>query len=691
MSLFPGDNYQYQSPHDLRRLGEMEAFYAQAITIWQTYWAEADTDQRFLAGDQTLWNDMYGVVPINRRRMFNFNRIRPLHNSLVGYQRQNRKSTIVIPVENGDQETADQLSKVLLWNSRVEGMLETISDAFEGSTTTGLNLIEIWMDYREDPINGAIKYSNCAYNEFIMDPFFRKADLSDCNAIWKRTYLTRRECLSLFPAQKETIMSLQAEDYRDGKFQFMSENYNYSTKNLLSYDQYYYRTYRTQKLVVDTETGDTMEFRSEDTDKLKQFMLLYPQVEVLDQEIATVNLCIVVQGRVLWDGPQPSGADAYPFVPVFTYYYPQMPYAPWRCQGIVRGLRDAQFLYNRRKVIELDILESQISSGWKYKESALINPADIFLQGQGKGIALKSTAQMTDVEKIPAADIPQSNLAVSEALGKEMNYIAGISEEKLGMGADDIAGILSMLRQGAGQIAQEGVFDRLDFAQKLVGHRTLDLIMLNWTPGKIKKILEGEEPSNQFYNKFFAKYHCAVEEGINTSTQKQMQFSQMFALKQAGVAIPDDQFIEASTLQNKKKITDAIKATNDQQTEIQNLQNDMDLRDKEARIKLAEARAVADEGLGVERLSRVEENKALAQERKAAAVKDRDQALLTMVRTLKEIDTMDLMHIEKAIALVQQLKQQEANQEEFNTPQQSVAQSQGQAQTLGQQLEGVGA
>ena len=34
---------------------------------------------------------------------------------------------------------------------------------------------------------------------------------------------------------------------RDGKFQFMPESYNYGYKNLLTYDEFYYRDYRTQK------------------------------------------------------------------------------------------------------------------------------------------------------------------------------------------------------------------------------------------------------------------------------------------------------------------------------------------------------------------------------------------------------------------------------------------------------------
>ena len=176
-------------------------------------------------------------------------------------------------------------------------------------------------------------------------------------------------------------MGLVGIDSRDGKFQFMPESYNFSVYNLLSYDEYYYRSYREAKMLVDTQTGESVEWKSNDEDRLRKFLGLYPQLTLIKQEIPSVRLAIVVQGRVMYDGPQPCGIDCYPFVPVLGYYHPEMPYFPYRIQGVVLGLRDAQFLYNRRRVIELDILESQINSGWKFKESALVNPEHVFMEG----------------------------------------------------------------------------------------------------------------------------------------------------------------------------------------------------------------------------------------------------------------------------------------------------------------------
>src|SRR6202451_398445 len=373
--IFPNLAPEYYDEKHRGLLSRMESFYASSITINQAFWAEADQDTRFEIGDQTLWNELYGNLPAASRRQFNFNHIRPVVNMISGHQRRNRKSTIVVPVENADQDTADQFTKIMMNINKQEGVLETISDSFHGSLVTGMNLLQVWVDYREDPVSGNIKVDNCAYNSFLIDPFFRKADLSDCQGIWKRSFLTRRECLSLLPDKEEEILSVISNESgtgRDGKFQFMPESYGYAYKNLLTYDEYYYRDYRKQKMLMDTQTGESLEWKSQDEDRLNEFLAAYPQVEMVETEIPTVRVAVVVQGKVMYDGPNPLGTDKFPFIPVFAYYNPQSPYFQYKIQGVVRGLRDAQYLYNRRKVIELDIMESQINSGWKYKEHAFV-------------------------------------------------------------------------------------------------------------------------------------------------------------------------------------------------------------------------------------------------------------------------------------------------------------------------------
>ena len=657
MTLFPqlSDSFYTDQDHNILKL--MDYTYSKYIQINQSFWSEADIDCRFKVGDQTLWNDIYGNLPAFRKRQFNFNRIRRIINMITGYQRQHRKSTVVTPIENSDQLTADQFSKIIMWMDQKGHILETISDAFEGAITTGMNLMSVWMDYRNDPVNGDIMVDNVAYNGYLIDPYFKKMDMSDCNSIWTRKYLSRNQVNSLLPGRESEIVNMRGWGNRDGKFQFMPESYNYGMQDLLIYDEFWYQDTRKQKLLCDIQTGETTEWRGQDED-LNDFLRLYPQIHLLSQEIPTTKLAIVVQGQVMYHGPNPLGIDRYPFVPVWAYYEPQTPYFPLRVQGVVRGLRDSQYLYNRRRVIELDILESQITSGFKYKENSLVNPKDVFLQGQGRGLALKSTAQMTDVEQIMPPQVPPSMIQLSELLGREISEISGVNEELLGSATDDKSGILGMLRQGAGLTTLQVLFDNLDHAQKMLGDLKIDLVQANWTPGKVQRIV-GDEPSPQFYNRAFGKYKAVVEDGLNTSTQRQMQFAQLLNLREVGVPVPAELLVKSSTLQNKQELIDALTQQEQQAAQMQQQQQLTQIEVLKAQIEDLKARAMANEGLGAERASRIQENRALAIERLAEAEKDRNLGALDLAKAARELQGIDLDHIHRALEVVKMIKENE--------------------------------
>lgn len=665
MALFPDSPFFDQEDRSIQQV--MSKTYDQYITTNQAYWGEARTDTLFEAGDQNVWSDYYGNVPAYTRRTFNFNRMRRIGNMIQGHQRRTRKSITAIPIENADQQTADQLTKILMWNSQQNNLDQIISNTFyHGAVVTGLNLLQLWIDYSSDPLSGDIKVSQCHYNSFLIDPYFKEADLSDCSSIWKRSYVTKNQAIALNPEYKDMILSMTGNSMRDGKFYFMPESVNYSTNNLLTYDEFWYQSFREQQLLVDTQTGEVMEWNSTDDQKLKQFLSIWPQVKLMSQTIPTVNLAIVLQGKLLYNGRNPLNIDSYPFVPIFGYYNPQIEYYPLRVQGVMRGLRDAQYLYNRRRVIELDILESQINSGWKYKVNALVDPRDVFMSGQGKGLALKSEASMADAEKIQPPQVPPSMIQLSELLAKEVMEISGVNEELLGSASDDKAGILSMLRQGAGLTTLQVLFDNLDRSMKILGQRMIKAIQNNFTPGKVKRIIN-EEPSDQFYNKNFGKYDCAIEEGFNTTTQKQLQFAQLIQLKQMGIPIPDETLIKSATLQNKTELIESITQSQQQAAQLQQAQAQAQIQELQSRSQLAQARAVADHGLGIERLSRVDENRALAiervaqsQENRANARRDNDQALLNFIKALKEIETIDLQNLEKLITLARAMEATES-------------------------------
>lgn len=651
MMTFP-DLTPYYTDGDLDIKRRMEESYRQGITLQQQWWNEADIDTRFVAGDQTLWNQIYGTLPLQNRRTFQFNRIRRIINMISGYQRRNRKTSIVTPMHEKDQQGADDLSGVLQWVNNQADVYNTISDAFEGACKVGLNLLSVWVDYRFDPVNGDIRVDNKSYNGVMIDPTFKKQNLCDANYIWTRKWMSKKQIISLMPDREKDILSMPYTANRDDKFIFLPENYQYSIRELLPYDEYWYLDYRTAKLLVDTETGDTKEWEG-DNDALKVFLRAFPQIRSINIEKQTCKLAIAVGNRVLYNGSNPYNIDQYPFVGVYGYFEPEIPYFALKMQGVTRQLRDAQFLYNRKKVIECDILESQINSGIKYKESALIDPNDAFLNGQGRALALRDSASMDDVQVIQPPGLQQGMMELTKMLGDEIGQISGVNEELLGSASDEKAGILSMLRQGAGLTTLQILFDQLDMSQKHLGQLCLDLIQNNFSPGKVERIL-GRPPTSQFEDKLFPKYECNVEEGLFTISQKQMQFEQLLRLKEI-VPVPDSILIDAAQIQNKNELKEAMQAEQESQQQMQQQQFQAQMENQQVVTQSLMAKADSDRALAQERLNKIGLDAALNVERIQRAQEERDTGTLNKIRAIKELKEMDLSHLDMDLSQLERM------------------------------------
>ena len=610
---------------------KMEADWLANQSIWQLHQAEATIDTRLEAGDVSLMSQLVDNLPLNNRSNFYFNRVRPLCSQVSGYQRSNRKSTIVIPMENGDQETADQWSKIMLNWFKKEGVYGKISDAFhQGACISGMNLLHLYLDFSEDPVFGDVKVENLPYSHFFIDPYFKNPDLSDCRFIWQRSYLSHLAAAMLFPDHFEEIISMPGNPAgmpSDTKFPYMAQSWAASLQNSLSYDSYYYRDYTEQSLLVDKRTGETLDISTkQDKVDLNNFLQNNPTVFLHKQKIPTVRLAIQIQDKVFYDGPNPLGIHEFPHIPVIGYYNPGMPYFYTRIQGLCRSMRDPQMLLNRRIILNMDLAESVANSGFIFKENAVVDVKHLFQTGPGRMIPLKKEAQMTDITPIPAVQVPESYFRLEEVMGREFSLVSGINDELMGYNADDKSGYSRALQQGAGITTLNLLFDRLDESQVDLGHKFMKIVRANYGPAKIQRMLGGENPAPLFYNKAFGKYHCQVQLGFNTQSQQQMQFAQLLRLQEVGVPLPAGALLNAATIQDKGNIIKEVENQQKQQAQMAQQQAQVQQQQLQAQAQWYEAKAYADRGQGAERFSRIPENIALGKERLAEANKDNEIA-----------------------------------------------------------------
>lgn len=656
----------------------MNKNYTDCINILQTQWYQADVDQRFTLGDQDIWGLIFPGVSTYRRKIFNFNILNGAVQMISGYQRRNRKASICIPTLSPMQKTADQFTKCLYHIHNQAGAYQIYSDAFEqGALTQGLGFISIYKDTTNDPISGDIKLRYVDMKSTLFDPYFRKHDLSDCRFMWTRQFFDRHEAADLYPQFRDEILALPAGTYRDDKFYYMPEVYQIQFPNLIAFDEYWYLSTREATFIIDKETEETQEFDGDEEDLRNAIRSLYasqPQLKgrmkVIRRPKQTVRRTIILNDRVLVDEANPYGLDRYPYVPILGYFTPDTAYYAYKFRGVVRDARDAQYLYNRRKVADLDILEAQ-QQGLKMKKGALVTPDDALNQGNGRVLVLDPSAQMSDVEQMDIHPPAPTMIQMEDMLKSITLEIMGANEELMGSAVDEKAGILSMLRQGAGLTRLQRLFDQLDEAQRLVGDIMIEMIQKNWTFGKVQQVI-GEDPTPEFDNKLFFKYGCKVIQGSLTETQKQLELQQLLYFKETtGIPIPAQRILEASTLQNKdeliKEIMEQEQAQQQQQQQMAQLQMQQLQVDNQTKIAYAKSQ----EGLAAERVAKIQLDKALNEERISRSQEDRTASLLNLIKSAKELDGMDLGHLSQslsALSQLQQLLQPRETPEETETP-----------------------
>lgn len=633
----------------------MNSNYQDAITNLQTQWWQADLDDRTYLGDPDLWGVLYPSGTV-RKKMFNFNLTHSSVMMVTGHQRKNRKATICVPRRSPVQKTADQFTKCLNY-VHSNGGYEVYSDAFEhGSLVQGFGLVSIFPDFGADPISPEIRMRFVDFRSVLIDPYFRNKDLTDCRFIWTRQYFSREEAKLLYPDHKDEIENIPyGGGPKDDKFYYMPENFGLEMNKLIAFDEYWYLAQREATYIVDTLTQETKEIFGDEEDIRIVLMQLGDKVKIIKKPKQTVKRAILVNGRVLVDEMRPYGIDRYPFVGFYGNFNPNTPYYGYKFKGLVRDMRDAQFLFNYRKVTDLDILDSQ-QQGIKVKKGALLTPDDSLNRGNGRVLVVNDKMQMDDVQPMQIVPPSPVMLQMEEMLKSAMREISGINEELLGAAEDDKAGVLAMLRASAGLVTLQKYFDQLETSQQECGEIIIQMIQHFWSYGKVKEVI-GEEPTPEFDDKAFFTYGAKVVQGVLTDTQQQLELAQLFELQQRfGEIFPPDEILEAMTIQNKDRIMEKMAQAQQQQQQQQQAMAEMQMQQHRVEMEKFMAQIESEKALGAERIQKAQTEDIERFKKMNESEAENTRALLDFVKAIKELEDMDLNQLVKKIEILNMLQ-----------------------------------
>jgi hypothetical protein len=430
----------------------MKKTYLLVIKVTELRWNQSNIDTLFYAGSQTFINRYFNFAPTSSYQQFYFNLIQQPINMVTGFQRQHRKSINYIPSEGADPRTTDQYTRLIMHTCNANGINEQFSKACELAAVSGLVLAQPYLDYTgDDPAQGTLKLKVWEYNAFLVDPYFRCPDMSDAQFVWCQEYISKKEAEDRFPDKLQNIAPMAGTPQRYGSFYFLPENYNMARNDLMVLSYVWYKWKRKKKRLYSKSRNQFFDF-SEEHANLDAILYQIPDLEVVEVDIPTWKLAVVLNDQLMFQGDNPLGFDTCPFVPVFWNYDPHINYYDLRARSLVKTMRDPQFLMNRRIIINHDITEATINAGWKRKVGAVANEDNLKKSGQGWDIIVNEGYEMTDIEKILPSGVPESDLALAEQLQQLIWSTSGVNIENWSAQEDKGASSLTVLMKQAANL-----------------------------------------------------------------------------------------------------------------------------------------------------------------------------------------------------------------------------------------------
>lgn len=561
-----------------------------------------------------------------------------------------------IPGMGGDSQTTDQYTRIITHECNSNQIHDQFSRACEQAAITGMVLLQPYLDYNgDDPAQGQLKLKLWEYNSFLIDPYFRSLDMSDAQFVWCQEYISKKEAEFRFPDKIENIAPMAGTPQRYGSFYFLPENYNMARNDLMVLSYVWYKWKRKKKVLYSEQRNQFFEFGG-GQQQLDQLLYNIGGLEEVEIEVPTWKLAVVLNDQLMFQGDNPLGFDDCPFIPMLWNYEPHNNYYDLRVRGLVRTMRDSNYLLNRRIVINHDISEATINQGWKRKVGAIANEDNLKKSGQGWDIIVNEGYEMTDIERIQPATVPESDFALAEQLWKLIFATSGVDLENWSAQQDKQSSTLTtLIKQAANLMVLQKYFDQWDLSLKLVGDRLLKIILNNWTAEKVALII-GEEPTPYFYSRIFSTYQVIVEEGELTPTQQNMQAQSRLDINAAfgREVFPPSMIVPYLNITGKQEAIEFLQQQEQQAQAVQQEATTIQHAFEEAKLKELYAKAAAaiatarernsrsesDIGLFEERLSELTKNHALATKAKMEAL----TALVEATERLGDIETRAKMN-----------------------------------------------
>jgi hypothetical protein len=589
------------------------------------------------------------------------NQLLPTYAVILGEFLANRADVTFLPVKDGSDEVADALSR--LWiNTANNNKLDWYElMVIERGLLAGRGYIDMRVDF-DNQMQGEIVMRAPRPHSVMLDPDLDSPFTKDWPQVVESRWMTLVEIENLFGTETaERVKFVGAENMLGSQSVYERPNRRDmpSRGNIdPAYNKQYrvidrqHRLVRTGEWFVDVDSGDMREVPDGwPRNRIAEFLRRYPQVAITKRQYKDVRWTVSIDHISLHDDWSPY--DDFTIVPYFPFFLDGEPVS------LFEQLLGSQELLNKSLSQELHILNTSSNSGWKYKSGALVGMTreDLERRGAETGLVIEIAGDPDkDLVKIQPNNVPTGHDRMSFKAAENIKTISLVSDTMRGFDREDVSSKAILAKSARSSISLALAFNGMNRLRQDLAERALGMFQQFYVEPRLLSITGGssiEPKSEQFginqptpegtiaTDLQLGKYSVVVTPAPSRATINESEFQELTQLRELGVPVPADAFLEASHIPNKKRLLQAIrglsggedpaaadmaqrKAEQEQaQLEAQVAQADMAL--KQANANLANARA---EKIG-EDAQNVPNEQALKEAQHAAQVeRDRTAALL---------------------------------------------------------------
>ncbi|WP_202841971.1 hypothetical protein [Luteimonas saliphila] len=474
------------------------------LQSWYSDQVDAHLDNR---REQILDADYYDLDQIDERTRrtlearnqapLTFDLTHAVVDWITGTERRTRQDWKVHPRGPEDLESAEVKTQLLKFVSDANQATWERSRAFKDAVKVGVGWVREFAQIDHDRLPVSLQHTD--WKAVRWDEFSRADDLRDCRAINIDRYIDLDYGIAMFPNQ--------AEELRRVSQQFVDAAMEYVEDDLVVPQMFHGQRIRSGTFsgsvrsdkrrrsrlkLVETEyrrvvvekrvralTNDYPELSNMMFDEKDPALRDYIDRKVItvdDRPVERMWVAIWVPETTIMclHEPIPYRHGRFSLTPTWCYRRDRdgMPY------GVMRGLRDPQDEYNKRRSKTLFALST---NRVMYEEDAIANGVDEedFLAEVPKPNAqLKLASGALAGQKIKiemGGEIAAGHITLMEGAARHMFEASGVTRENLGLDSDAKSGKAIIAKQQQGAVGTAEIFDNNRRALQISGEKTLSL------------------------------------------------------------------------------------------------------------------------------------------------------------------------------------------------------------------------